>query len=93
MKEKLKETPNHLDWQELPETEKFERLAPSRKKLLDTVKLIAYRAETAMTNIVREELARKDDARVLIQDLCRSEADIFPDADNGVLRVSVRLQQ
>ena len=89
VKEKLKETPNHLDWQELPETEKFERLAPSRKKLMDTVKLIAYRAETAMTSIVREELARKDDARALIQDLCRSEADIFPDADNGVLRVSV----
>ncbi len=89
VKEKLNETPNHVDWQELPKEEKFERLAPSRKKLMDTVKLIAYRAETAMTTIVREELARKDDARALIQDLCRSEADILPDADNGVLHVSV----
>ena len=56
---------------------------------MDTVKLIVYRAETAMTSIVREELARKDDARALIQDLCRSEADSLPDTDNGVLRVSV----
>ncbi len=48
----LKTTPNHLDWDKLPETEKFRRLAPSRKQLVDTVKMIAYRAETAMASIV-----------------------------------------
>ena len=40
----LKTTPSHLAWDELPETEKFQRLAPSRKQLVDTVKMIAYRA-------------------------------------------------
>ena len=34
------------------------RLAPSRMQLVDTVKMIAYRAETAMTSVVREALAR-----------------------------------
>ena len=29
------------------------------------------------------------DGRVLIQDLCRSEADILPDPDNGILNVVV----
>ena len=48
----LKTTPSHLDWDKLPETEKFQRLAPSRKQLVDTVKLIAYRAETALAAIV-----------------------------------------
>ena len=62
----LKTTPSHLDWDKLPETEKFQRLAPSRKQLVDTVKLIAYRAETALAAIVREELARTDDARSLL---------------------------
>ena len=61
----LKTTPSHLDWDKLPETEKFQRLAPSRKQLVDTVKLIAYRGETALAAIVREELARTDDARSL----------------------------
>ena len=56
--DQLKTTPGHLKWDELPEAEKFERLAPSRKQLVDTVKMIAYRAETAMASIVREELAR-----------------------------------
>jgi hypothetical protein len=41
-KEQIKQIPKHIDWRELPDGEKFERLAPSRKKLLDTAKLIAY---------------------------------------------------
>ena len=48
----LKTTASHLAWDELPESEKFERLSPSRKQLVDTVKMIAYRAETAMASIV-----------------------------------------
>ena len=86
---KLKETPSHLAWDALPETEKFQRLAPSRKQLVDTVKMIAYRAETAMASIVRESLARTDDARSLLRDLFRSEADLVPDVEQHVLRVHV----
>ena len=85
----LKTTPTHLKWDELPETEKFERLAPSRKHLVDTVKMIAYRAETAMVSIVREELARNDYARSLVRDLFRSEVDLLPDLEQRLLRVSV----
>src|SRR5262249_46720997 len=62
----LKTTPSHLDWDKLPEHEKFQRLAPSRKRLVDAVKMIAYPAETAMASILREELARTDDARSLL---------------------------
>ena len=85
----LKKTPAHLKWDELPTNEKFQRLAPSRKQLVDTVKMIAYRAETAMASIVREKLARTDDARSLLRDLFRSEADLVPDLEQGVLRVHV----
>ena len=85
----LKTTPRHLEWDKLPEDQKFQRLAPSRKRLVDTVKMIAYRAETTMASIVREELARTDDARSLLRDLFRSEANLLPDLDKGVLRVQV----
>ena len=87
--DQLKTTPSHLKWHELPETERFERLAPSRKQLVDTLKMIAYRAETAMASIVREELARTDDARSLLRDLFRSEADLLPDLDQRLLRVNI----
>ncbi len=85
----LKTTPGHLAWEELPETDKFQRLAPSRKQLVDAVKMIAYRAETALASIVREELARTDDARSLLRDLFSSEADLLPDLEQGILRVQI----
>ncbi len=89
LKAKLKETSKHVEWEMLPEEDKFSRLAPSRKQLVDTVKMVAYRAETAMTVIVREHLKREDDARSLLRELFRSEADLLPDTESGVLRVRV----
>jgi hypothetical protein len=82
-------TPHHLEWDELPTEDKFERLAPSRKRLLDTVKLIAYRAETALAEIVRGTLSRADDARSLVRELFRSAADLTPDLESGELRIGV----
>jgi transposase len=89
VKQRLKETPKHVLWDELPAEQKFDRLASSRKRLTDTVKMIAYRAETAMMAIVREKLARQDDARALLRDLFRSEADLVPCTSQGVLEVRV----
>jgi len=88
-KEQIKKTPKHVDWDQLPTSDQFERLAPSRKRLTDTVKMIAYRAETALVSIVREKLIRPDDARALVRDLFRSEADVLPDLKQGVLHVRV----
>jgi len=87
LKEQVRSTPKHLAWEELPEDQKFERLAPSRKRLTDTVKLVAYRAETALATIVREKLSHVDEARSLVRDLLRSDADIYPDQAAGVLAV------
>jgi transposase len=89
VKAQRKATPHHLEWDELEADDKFERLAPSRKRLLDTVKLIAYRSETALVTLVRAMLRREDDARSLVRDLFRSAADITPDAASGELRVGI----
>jgi hypothetical protein len=89
LKEQRKKTPHHLKWEDFPVAEKFERLSPSRKRLLDTVRMIAYRAETAMVGIVREVLVREDDARSLIRDLMRTEADLSPDLAAGTLTIRV----
>ena len=87
LKNRMASTPKHLAWDDLPEEQKFERLAPSRKRLTDTVKMVAYRAETALATIVREELSHEDEARCLIRDLLRSDADIHPHEAGGVLEV------
>ena len=89
VKAQQQETPTHMEWKELPEESKFERLSPSRKRLLDTVKMVAYRAETAMARIVREELSRQDDARSVLRDLFCSSADLIPSPDTNELEVHV----
>jgi len=71
----------------MPADEKFERLPPSRKRLTDTVKLVAYRAETALAIIVREELTHVDEARALLRDLFRSGADRSHNQSAGTLEV------
>ncbi|MEO8497765.1 MAG: putative transposase [Planctomycetota bacterium] len=85
LREQMKSTPKHLEWDQFPADAKFERLAPSRKRLTDTVKLVAYRAETAMSGLLRESLRREDDSRSLLRDLFRSDADITPHCDTKVL--------
>jgi transposase len=87
LKEQMVGTPKHLAWDDFPKEAKFERLAPSRKRLTDTVKLVAYRAETAMSRLLREELRREDDSRSLLRDLFRSDADVIPNCEEQVLEV------
>jgi len=89
VKQQQSETAKHRPWSELPEEAKFKQLAPSRKRLLDTVKMLAYRAETSLLGIVREALSREDDGRALLQDLFRQEADLHPDESRGQLEVRV----
>ena len=87
LKAKRKQVPKHLPLNQLPESERFKQLAPSRKQFLDTIKMIAYRAETAMAMIVRKVLARSDDARSLIREIFATEADLIPDEENQTLTV------
>jgi hypothetical protein len=89
VKQSQSETPKHLSWDSLPEESQFEQLAPSRKRLLDTVKMLAYRSETALVGILRESLRRSDDGRSLIQDLFRQDADLLLDESQGRLEVRV----
>ena len=87
LKAQRKETPKHVRWVDLPEPERFVPLAPTRKQFLDTIKMIAYRAETALASSLREVLARSDDARALLREIFTTDADLVPDQVAGILTV------
>lgn len=89
LKTTLKNTDKHITWEKLGEEDKFYRLLPGRKRLMDTVRMIAYRSETAMVGLLKESGVTSAAARRLLQDLFVSEADIIPDPDANVLRVRV----
>lgn len=89
LKKKLKETAKHIAWEELEEPDKFYRLLPGRKRLTDTVRMIAYRAETALAAMLTDPTTDTPAARRLLQDLFVTEADILPEPENSVLRIRV----
>ncbi|NOQ46323.1 MAG: hypothetical protein GQ559_06580 [Desulfobulbaceae bacterium] len=89
LKIEIKETAKHIPWSELPDKDKFQRLVPSRKRLMDAVQMIAYRAETAMGSLMIDNTIDMPAARKLLQDLYVTEADILPDNDNKLLRIRV----
>jgi len=87
LKETRKATDKHISVSDLPEADQFAVLAPRRKAFIDTIKMIVYRAETAMSNLLRNSMARPDDARSLLRDIYTQEADIIPDEENGTLTI------
>jgi hypothetical protein len=89
LKVQRKQTAHHIKAADLPEGEKFRRLSSHTKDFLDTIKMIAYRAETAMACILREKMSRLDDARSLLRQLYRAEADLLPDPDAHTLTVRI----
>ena len=91
LKSRRKEAPKHVSLKDLPEADRFSQLATAKKHLVDTVKLIAYRAETALVHILREKMFREDDARALVRQIFESAVDLRPSQSEKTL--TVRLHQ
>jgi len=87
LKQLRKNTPHHVAVNSLPEQDRFTRLRTERKHFIDTIKMIAYRAESSMASLLREHLARSDDARVLLRQIFETEADLTPDLTANTLTV------
>jgi hypothetical protein len=89
LKEKRKQVAHHIKVKDLPEEEQFRQLSTQSKHFIDTIKMIAYRSETAMANLIRETLTRPDEIRSLLRGIYKSEADLIPNYEQGTLTVQL----
>jgi len=89
LKQKRKELPSHLTLGELPPAERFQQFSRAKKHLVDTIKMVAYRAETALAMSLRQHMTRTDEARALLREIFGSAADLCPDETAGTLTVSL----
>jgi hypothetical protein len=87
LKQLRKNTQHHIPVKSLSEEDRFTRLRTERKHFIDTIKMIAYRAESSLASLLREHLARPDDARTLLRQIFDSEADLTPDLAANTLTV------
>jgi transposase len=66
------------------------KLAPEAKHLTDTIKMLAYRAETALVHCLGPHYARtEDEGRTLIREMLLASADIIPQPEARRLLVRV----
>ncbi len=84
---KRKETPRKMALKDLPPEHRFAALSGVRKHFVDTIKLIAYRAETALVHAAREHLAREDDARSFVRCVLDAAVDLRPDPEAQQMQV------
>ena len=89
LKQSRKTNPKHIALKDLPEGQRFAQLRVTKKHFVDTIKLIAYRAETALVQIVREKLVREDDARALVRQVLTNTVDLCPNLEDKTLTVQL----
>jgi hypothetical protein len=89
LRTKRREVPRKVTIASLPEKDRPRQLVPLGKMLTDTVKMIAYRAETALVGLLRPHLAKEEEARALIRELFVSSADLDPDERSNTLTVRI----
>jgi hypothetical protein len=87
LKASRKATKRHITYEELPKEARFDRLSTQSKHLIDTIKMVAYRAETAMAQILRQKMSRHDDARSLLRAIYNTEVDMEPDMQAKTLTI------
>jgi hypothetical protein len=73
----------------LPDDQRSTQLLPLNKQLTDAVKMIAYRAETALVALLMPVLRKEEEARALVRQLLIASADIEPDDSTGTLTVRI----
>lgn len=89
LKAQRKQLPKHITIAQLPDELRFRRLSTQSKHFIDTIKIIAYRAETAMAHLLKEKISRHDDARALLRAIYAAEADIIPDEKLNTITVNL----
>jgi hypothetical protein len=81
--------PKHVPLKDLPEAERFTRLRPIAKHVVDPIKMIACQAETALVRLAREKVKRDEDARTLVRQVLQCSANLLPDAEHKPLTIAV----
>jgi len=89
VKKKKKSVPRKINYSELPENEKFDGVINQRKHFLDTIKLIAYRAETSISNNIKKWMSHEDESRLLLKQIYKTDANIKVDEKNKLLTIEI----
>ena len=85
-----KEQPARISLQDMPEDKRYNRLKKESKLIINIIKMIAYRAETTLLNLIRPHyINHHKDGRTLLKEIFTTPADITPDYQNKTLTITI----
>ena len=91
-KAKKKESPRHVMLKDLPVEQRVSQLHSARKHFVDTIKLLAYRAETTLVGLIKETLGREDESRSFVRAILKTSVNLRPNPAEGVLEIQLHGQ-
>ena len=74
---------------EMPDKTRYDQLKPESKMLMNIVRMICYRAETAVANILSEYTNNNNEKRMLVKNIIETNADIIEDSENKTLTITL----
>lgn len=87
--ERKKES-THIKLKDLEIKMCYNKLKTESKLFINTIKIISYRAETALANIITPYYSKaQNEARMLVKEIIKKDADIKPDYQNNTLTVTL----
>ena len=74
---------------EMPDETRYNRLKTESKMFINNIKMISYRAETSVANILAEYLNDDKEKRMLVKQIINNNVDIYPDYENKTLTITL----
>lgn len=85
-----KKQPYKIQVGQMNESTRYNKLKTESKHLQNIVKMICYRAETALAGLLANEYKRREDEiRALVKSIVHTKADIIPDYEKKTLTVEI----
>jgi transposase-like protein len=88
LRARLASLPERVAVKSLLDAAEIVKLAPEAKHLTDTIKMLVYRAETALVHLLAPHYVRTpDEGRAVLRELLLASADILPETERLRIRI------
>ncbi len=89
LKDERSKIPARIKLKNMPHQARYNKLKPESKMFMNIIKMICYRAETAVANELSKFLIInvKEEKRMLVKQIIQNNADLIPDYENKTLTV------
>jgi hypothetical protein len=91
--EQRKKQPYKIEVKNMPENERYTALDMEGKLFQNIIKMICYRAETAICLLLNSEIyTKQDEIRLLVKSFIKTKGDILPDYKQNTLTIKLYTQ-